>query len=563
MNKDETILEFDFTSENKFKKIFTSFIVFVSLILFFIVLSSYKNPTYRVNNKLVHINTHQFQNLLEKQINLVCDTIVDDSIHNINNELNILLVKFYEDREYKPAWIHNLATNHQFSIFINLLDSAHYYGFPVDYFNIEEIHSLNNDFFSTANNKDLLHQRIKLELTTTFSALKYISYLKHGIIERDTSLVYQVDISEISEILNNAINQNNLRNEILSVQPNLVHHRNLLNSLSYFIDLHYSVKYTTPAFIDDKLLAKSLYYAGITKSPVFDSTNLKASALYKLQDDYNLRNDSILNVPTHEILVSLLKFKYFQACLNLNRLRSLKHSGENYLFVNIPEFKLHVIESDEEKETFNVIVGKEKTPTPVLSSSIEKVIANPYWTVPKSITFEMLHKIRRDSTYLKRNGFFVINNYEEVVDASTIDWNKKDPLGNKYWLRQINSSSNALGQVKFIFPNNFSVYLHDTPSKSLFSRENRTFSHGCVRLENPDKLAQYLTDNYSQQRDSSIEKLISENERQEIDLTEKIKIHIQYITCSGSNNSDIVFFNDIYNLDTEEIKAIFLNQIEI
>jgi len=238
-----------------------------------------------------------------------------------------------------------------------------------------------------------------------------------------------------------------------------VHHRNLLKSLSYFIDLHYSVKYTTPAFIDDKLLAKSLYYAEITEIPSFDSSNVKQEALFQLQNAYGLWNDSILNVPTHEVLVSLLEYKYYLACININRLRKLKYSGENYLFVNIPEFKLHVVESNKEKETFNVIVGKKRTPTPVLSSNIEKVITNPFWTVPRSITFEMLHKIRSDSTYLERNGFFVINGQEELVNPSAIDWHSDDPLGKKYWLRQINSKYNALGQIKFIFPNWFSPLL--------------------------------------------------------------------------------------------------------
>jgi murein L,D-transpeptidase YcbB/YkuD len=217
------------------------------------------------------------------------------------------------------------------------------------------------------------------------------------------------------------------------------------------------------------------------------------------------------------------------------------------------------VEANQEKESFNVIVGKKRTPTPVFSSSIEKVIANPYWTVPRSITFEMLHKIRKDSTYLARNGFFVINGREEVVDPSVIDWNSDDPLGKRYWLRQINSKYNALGQIKFIFPNDYSVYLHDTQSKSLFRHKNRMFSHGCVRLENPDKLAQYLTSTYTHQSNQNIEHLLSNSAREEINLSEKVKIHIQYITCSATENTDLIFYNDIYNLDQKELKEVFPN----
>ena len=563
MEIDETILELDYPSQNKSKRLFVTIVGFFTLILFFIILSSFKNPTIRINNKLVIAKSSQLNDLLKTQINFLSNNTITDSLQDINSQLNGLLIEFYKNREYKPAWIQNYKTNHSFTALLNLLDSSAYFGFPFDYFNVEKIHLLD---YETKNllNKDFLKQRMDLELTTTYSALKFMLYLKHGIIEKDTSFVFLSDIDTLPKILNNAVNQTNLKNELLSVQPDFVHHRNLLNSLSYFIDLHYSVKYTTPAFIDDKLLAKSLYYTGIIESPVFDSTNLKSDALYKLAPEYQIPNDSILNILTHESLVSLLEYRYFQTCLNLNRLRSLNHSGDNYLFVNIPEFKLHVIESNKEKEVFNVIVGTTETPTPNLTSNIERVIANPYWTVPRSIvTNEMLRKIRKDSTYLKRNGFFVINNSEERVDDSIINWNEKDPLGRKYWIRQINNQSNALGQVKFIFPNSHSVYLHDTQSKRLFKRNKRTFSHGCIRLENPEKLAQYLTDNCNSQNKNNIRNLISKKKRHVIDLSEKIKIHVQYITCSGTRNSDIIFFNDVYNKDKEEIKAIFPNQIEI
>jgi murein L,D-transpeptidase YcbB/YkuD len=555
MLNNETIFELDYSSESKTRRFLFSVVKHLSLIVVFILLSSYKNPTSRINSKLVFADSFHFNSLVENQVKSIQNST--DTLFSIHNQINELLVKFYQAREYKPVWVNNYSINPQFTGLINLLDSAAYFGFPYDYFNSERIHVLNTDVENA-------NQKVDLELSTSYAALKFMLYLKHGIVEKDTSLAFLSDIETLPEILNQAINNNNLREEILSVQPNLVHHKNLLNSLSYFIDLHYSVKYTTPAFIDDKLLAKSLYYSGVSKSPVFDSTNTKSDVLSKFQTEYHLPKDSLLNDLSHEIIVSLLEFKYFQACLNLNRLRSLQNSGDNYLFVNIPEYKLHVVEANENKETFNVIVGKTKTPTPVLSSNIEKVIANPYWTVPRSIVRnEMIYKIRKDSTYLKRNGFFIIDNYEQVVDESVIDWNDKDPLGKKYWIRQINSRSNALGQVKFIFPNDYSVYLHDTQSKRLFKKEVRTYSHGCVRLENPDKLAQYLTSKYNDENHGDFNKIISAKKRQVIDLTQQVKIHIQYITCSGSENSDMVFFNDIYNLDEKKIKEVFPDHSEI
>lgn len=558
MISDDSILELDYSTQKKSRKFLIGFVAYFSIILLFNVLSSYKNPTFRNNNQLLDINSYMFRNAIETEVFLINLNLNNDSISDINDHTKKLLVDFYEKRDFKPVWISNFNTNHQFDALLQLLDSSAYFGFPFDYFNIARIHQLSSEFSNTATANNIQKQRLELELTTTFSALKFIMYLKHGIIEKDQTNAYHNFIEEIPELLNQAIAQGELRNNILSVQTKLVHHKNLLNSLSYFIDLNYSVKYTTPAFIEDKLLSKSLYYAGITKSVFFDSTNKKSEALRNLQNQFQIPYDSILNDPARDILVSLLEYKYYLACLNINRLRKLTYSGDNYLFVNIPEFKLHVVESNEEKDAFNVIVGNKITPTPVFSSNIEQVVANPFWTIPKSIVNnEMIYKIRKDSTYLKRNGFFIINGREETVDESAINWDSENPLGNKYYIRQVNSKNNALGQVKFIFPNDYSVYLHDTPSKSLFSLENRTFSHGCIRLENPTKLAQYLTDTYQSNNTYNIEEMITENEHQVIELAEKINIHIQYITCVGINNEDMMFYNDIYNLDKDEIKAIF------
>ena len=558
MNLENDIFELDYKKPSKVKSFLYSVTVHFLLILFFTTLSSYQIPSVWVSK-----NSNHLQSLIKLQIGTIASSSYSISSNTIDNQINNLVVKFYEARDYKSAWIENIKPGTNFYTYLNLLDSAKYYGFPFDYFGKEYINNLNNKLITNKQASELVNTLLNIELATTYSAFKYLIFLNRGIIKNDTTTSFISYLNSLPQLLNNTISRLDLRSEFLSVQPDLVHHHNILNSLEFFIDLHYSIKYTTPAFIDDKLLARSLFYTGITDTINFNTTNDKSEALYKLQDMYGLQHDSILNRETHTVLVSLLKDKYYLACLNLNRLRKLNHTGENYLFVNIPEFKLHVVESGHVKEIFNVIVGTTKTPTPTLTSSIEKVIANPYWTVPKSISYGMIPKIRRDSTYLKRNGFFIINNHEEFVDASTIDWNQADPLGKKYWIRQINSSKNALGQVKFLFPNEHSVYLHDTPSKSLFKNKNRTYSHGCVRLENPDKLAQYISDKYYSDQNVNIGNIISNKERYEINLSEKVNIHIQYITCSGDENANMVFYQDVYNLDKKEIKEVFPEQTEI
>ncbi|OFX26453.1 MAG: hypothetical protein A2041_00490 [Bacteroidetes bacterium GWA2_31_9b] len=556
MNAENIILEFDFKPKQSVGRVLIHVLIKFYFVVLLVILSSYQNPSLKVNSETKSILI-DFQAYLKANLNSLVLSCDSDSSQTIKNQINNFVTSFYNQRDFQPAWTTEQETNTQLKYLTNLLDSAKYFGFPIDYFENEKIKQLTTEFTDTKSQ----NSRINLELTATYSALKLMIYLNKGIIERDTLTTDLSNYESLPEILNFALNQNNLRNEILSQQPELVQLQKIISSLPGFIDLQLSIKFTTPKFIDDKLLAKGLYYAGITETSEIDSTENNSVALFKLQELYHLPKDSNLNNVSHRTLISLLEYKYLQACLNLNRLRNIIHNDENYLFVNIPEFRLHVIESKQEKEIFNVIVGKEDTPTPILSSNIEKVVTNPYWTVPKSIVDnEMLKKIRKDSTYLERNGYYIINNREETIDVSTIDWSCSDPLGTRYFIRQKNSTSNALGLVKFIFPNEQSVYLHDTPSRGLFKQKNRTFSHGCIRLENPDKLAQYLTDKYYTENSLNIKKLIASNENNEINLTQKITIYIQYITCSGKENSDMEFYNDVYNLDKQNIVTMFTNQ---
>ncbi|MFP4024164.1 MAG: L,D-transpeptidase family protein [Thiohalospira sp.] len=555
MKTEDPLLDFYFPQEKRFKKYLFTGIRNFFLLLFSILMVSYQHPNPVQNN-------HQLAKLIQLQTKshpLLSDTVL---ITTMDSNIKSLLIDFYRLRNYEPAWTENYNTNAHFQIIYNLLDSAKYYGFPFDYFYFNELKSLHQKLSHT-NSKNIYANLAQIEISATFSALKVLIYLNQGIVHTD-STVNRLYLNNLPYLLNESLEQLKLKQKVESIQPQNLQYQKIMHSMSYFIDMNLSIKHTTPQFIDDKVLAKSLFYAGITESPIFNNNNKKQDALYKLQDTYNLPHDSILNHASHEKLVSLLEQKFYQACLNLHRLRKLNHSGDNYLFVNIPEFKLQVIESNQIKQVFNVIVGKKHTPTPSFSSSLEKVIANPYWTVPKSIVYgDMIQKIRKDSSYLSRNGYFIINNYEERVPDSIIDWSKADPLGNQYWLRQTNSSNNALGQVKFLFPNEHSVYLHDTPVKSLFKTQNRTYSHGCIRLENPDQLAQYLMDKNFSQNSIDFNRLINEKKHHSIDLNHKMDIHIQYITCSTNNDSELEFFNDIYNLDQKEINQIFQYQMEI
>ena len=167
--------------------------------------------------------------------------------------------------------------------------------------------------------------------------------------------------------------------------------------------------------------------------------------------------------------------------INLERLRWMQDTiPNNYLLVNIPDFSLKVYENGSEHWNLKVVVGKQATATTIFTGILSLVIFSPYWNIPSSIIInELIPKIKRNEKYLSQNNMEILKNGKHV-SVSTIQWsNYKKSF--PYAIRQKPGKNNALGQVKFVFPNNFNIYLHDTPSKELFNQSARAFSHGCIR----------------------------------------------------------------------------------
>ncbi|MFO7829845.1 MAG: hypothetical protein R6V23_14570, partial [Bacteroidales bacterium] len=299
MEVEDKLLEFHFPPEKKFKKHLLTGFRNLLLFLFLILSVSYQTPDFEQHK-------HQLSKLIDLKTQLIYLESESDSIQLIDHQINKLLINFYETRNFKPIWINHLTTTSKFNTLYNLLDSSKYFGFPFDYFYFKDIKNLNQKLIHKTNTRNLYNDLAALELKTTFSAFKLLVYLKHGIVKTDSSALNDEFLKNLPIFLNQALEDEELRHHILSVQPEIVQYHKIHQSLSYFIDMNLSIKYTTPAFIDDHVLAKSLFYAGITKSPKFSPANTKASALYKLQNKYSLYHDSILNTPTHHVLVQLL-----------------------------------------------------------------------------------------------------------------------------------------------------------------------------------------------------------------------------------------------------------------
>ena len=231
---------------------------------------------------------------------------------------------------------------------------------------------------------------------------------------------------------------------------------------------------------------------------------------------------------------------------NMERLRWLpRHLGNSHVFVNQAAYRLQMIRNGRQVWGTKVIVGKPNNQTSFFSDQMETVVFNPYWGVPQSIIAnEMLPKLVNDPSYLDRLGYEVTNSRGRRVSSSSVDWwnyYDKVPFG----VRQPPGRKNALGQLKFLFPNKHAIYLHDTPTKKLFNRSQRAFSHGCVRVQDPRKFAQTIL-GWSQDQIAS---KISTGENQKVTLKQKLPVHLTYFTAWPGKENKINYFNDMYGRD--------------
>jgi murein L,D-transpeptidase YcbB/YkuD len=236
--------------------------------------------------------------------------------------------------------------------------------------------------------------------------------------------------------------------------------------------------------------------------------------------------------------------------LNLERWRwAPRDLGERHVLVNVPRYQMQVVEGEKPVLAMRVIVGAPETPTPLFSDNMTYVVFSPYWNIPESILRdETLPRLAEDPEYLARNNMEVVATSGEVVDAESIDWSDEEAIKGLRF-RQAPGPENALGLVKFIFPNHFSVYLHDTPGDALFNKEQRTFSHGCIRVEKPVALAEYVLADRDGWNGPRITKAMHAHEEQLVRLGEPLPVHIGYWTAWVEEDGTVTFTDDPYGLD--------------
>ncbi|MDB5561923.1 MAG: hypothetical protein JWN11_1341 [Hyphomicrobiales bacterium] len=229
--------------------------------------------------------------------------------------------------------------------------------------------------------------------------------------------------------------------------------------------------------------------------------------------------------------------------------------GAFRVLVNIPEFRLYVIDNDTVTYTTRVVVGKPTTQTPIFSNQIQDIVVNPYWNVPSSIiNNEIAPKLASNPGYLDSQNMELLSG-ARVVNASSVDWGSLPAGKFPYAVRQRPGAGNALGNIKFLFPNALDIYLHDTPSKSLFARDFRAFSHGCVRVQNPMDFADALLKSEPGLTSAKLEAMFGPSERW-VPLKTHIPVHLAYFTLRVDPDGTIRSYGDLYGHNKKLIKLL-------
>jgi len=342
---------------------------------------------------------------------------------------------------------------------------------------------------------------------------------------------------------------------------------------------------------DEKILNKLLVnYAENLANSCIDKSSFKAAIKakeaqnikthYEFYDEYVSSGDIMAKLKKGESIKSILSpyvpampqffplinaynaavspVQKYKIKLNIERVKLLKPDGwDTYVLINVPEYKFRFFENGQKSMEFKVIVGRQTWQTPIFSSVMKYITVHPTWNVPDNIARkEIIPHIIKDPSYLKRHNMVVKKDYapdSPTVNPSKVNW--KLYLTPEWSVKELpykiieqSGSHNALGTVKFMFPNRFSVYMHDTNNKKLFYRQDRAFSHGCMRLEKPLKLLGHLSTYYTKDKFEDVGGFLKAKKTKYVSLATKIPVHIVYLTAYVENGM-VNFFSDVYGFD--------------
>jgi L,D-transpeptidase YcbB len=483
------------------------------------------------------------------------------------------VVRLYDQNSFSPLWWwnDNLAT--QVDEAVKLLLTSYREGlFPKDY-HYDELIDIIKSIRQNKSGKISDRIKVQFEFLLTDGLLTYARHVYGGKVDHEClNAVWDADCKELeinySTYVLDAFRHFSLTESFEKLKPTNEGYIKLKHALQYYRHLaasHSNAEMLDPSstmdntfILNDLWTNQKLIVNGDLKEENFHNSDSIEVAVVKFKNRHGLEENHDLDTATINELNKSLNARINSIIANLERWRWLPtHLEDKYMIVNIANFDLKVIVNGKTAWGNNVIVGQHYRQTPVLSAKILGVTINPDWTVPPTILKEdILPKGKQIPSYLRKNNIEVLDHQGKLVNPDSVQWQSLNGKYFPYILRQKPGAFNALGKIKFIMPNSHFVYLHDTPTKGLFKRSERTFSSGCIRVAQPYLLAQFLFEADQNMNDKRLYKLRDEEITQDLWLKEPWKIHILYWTSWVDEVETVNFRKDIYHRDARLIKML-------
>jgi murein L,D-transpeptidase YcbB/YkuD len=469
-----------------------------------------------------------------------------------------LIHVFYRENQLKTFWVSEQSRGDLINTLLNVVEE----GLFEKHFDLDSIQK-NENILETLSEKEL----IAYDFLLTENLLRYIYNVSKGRVN-PKEMYGDYDLKPVTFDFKTTLlkfQKENFDKVINDLKPQHLVYKRLKTALKLLDE--FPNENFTRIEIDDKLEVNDstntviavkerlIFWKDLKPqdsiTPVFDEeTEL---AVKKFQMRHGLATDGVVGVGTLYALNKTPKQRKQQIIANMERWRWYPRDlGNEYLIINIPDYTLHAVKKNDTTKTNRVIVGKSSRRTPVLTSTFSHLVFNPTWTIPPTIKKnDIVPSVKRDRGYLASKNMTVYDTQGNKVSAE--DWNEKDALSYRYV--QSPGANNSLGLVKFMFPNRFMVYLHDTNSRSFFDRANRSLSSGCVRVQDPFDLAAYLLDDKKKWSLETINALVKTNNTKEAKMTKDVNVHLFYWTA-WSENGTLQFRDDLYNKDEALYKAL-------
>jgi len=478
----------------------------------------------------------------------------------------IVLPALYERRDYTPVWTNPLAADQLIDILENIdadgLDSQDYH--------LSTLQALRTELAGKSNP----FTRAEYDLLLSDSLIRLGYHLQDGKVnpeELDANWNMTQTLGDLDSILamSRAIELATLPQLIDELRPGNPIYTRMKKALAHYRQIEAQGGWPQiadgptlkPGMSSERVnavrrrLAASGELHGGTASTQFDD-HLE-NAVNRFQQNHGLTADGIVGPGTLAAMNIPVKARIDQLRANLERARwVLRNLPDNYVITDIAGFRVNYSRSGKSVWSTRAQVGKPYRKTPVFRDTIRYLEVNPTWTVPPTILKQdTLPKIRKDPDYLRNKNMEVLTFSGKPVDPASIDWSQYPAKPFPYLVRQRPGPKNALGRIKFMFPNKHAVYLHDTPSRSLFDRDARAFSSGCIRVQHPFEFAELLLDDPVWTKERLLE-VVESRKTTRINLKKPITVLLLYWTVDASADGNVIFKPDIYARDPAIIKAL-------